>query len=218
MLVMMLCVVTHVHAADDGQIWRDRELYHAVRDNEPLARIKALVKRGARVEAMQKLYAGDDSALHYAAKGPRIELVHYLIEECLVNVNVKNDFGATPCHWAAEEDRDEAIYVLYQNCADVNAKNDAGDTPLHCACSFGSVHAVAALCAIGANVNAKNYAGYTPLHAACLSGSLDAVQALLAYRANTQETNNAGRTPAEIAQRKNHKAVVKFIEEYGKHS
>ena len=54
-------------------------------------------------------------------------MLHKEIAELLIangaDVNVKNDFGPTPLHWAADEGHKEIVELLIANGANVNAKS-----------------------------------------------------------------------------------------------
>ena len=77
------------------------------------------------------------------------------------NVNVKDEHGWTPLHYATSHI--EVAKVLIDNGANVNAENKYGTTPLHFA---GSTEVAKLLLDNGADVNARDGKGQTPLHKA----------------------------------------------------
>ena len=46
------------------------------------------------------------------------------------DINIRNVYGQTPLHFAADFGHQESMKILIQNGADVNAKDRAGNTPL----------------------------------------------------------------------------------------
>jgi ankyrin repeat protein len=76
------------------------------------------------------------------------------------DVNAKDNYGATPLHYAANKDMTE---LLLANKADVNARGNDGWTPLHEAAMSGHKDVVELLLADNADVNARNNKGETPL-------------------------------------------------------
>ena len=71
-----------------------------------------------------------------------------------VDVDLKNDNGWTPLHYAAYGGKKEIVELLIAKNANVNAKVD-GRTPLHYAALKGHKEIAELLIAKGADVNAK---------------------------------------------------------------
>lgn len=108
----------------------------------------------------------------------------------------------------------ETIQELVKHIADLNIQNEYGNTLCHHAIKNYRVDALEMFIKDGANPNTINIVECTPLHDACAYGSLNAVQALLKCGADTHVKNMWGKTPLEVARDKDHKAIVKLIEEY----
>ena len=72
-----------------------------------------------------------------------------------MDVNTKDEYGATSLHHAVEYGRNDVAELLIANGADVNGKTNDGLTALHAAILNGSNEIVKLLIDQGANVNTK---------------------------------------------------------------
>ena len=81
-----------------------------------------------------------------------------------VDVQTRSEYGATPLHWAATFNVDEAIIsVLVEAGADVHARTEGGWTPLHRAAAFNAnPDVITVLLKAGADLKAKDSSGKTP--------------------------------------------------------
>jgi ankyrin repeat protein len=65
-------------------------------------------------------------------KRRRITLIwynNYIVD--YIDVNARDNDGATPLHQAVSETNTHQTLKLLQNGADINARDNKGDTPLH---------------------------------------------------------------------------------------
>lgn len=147
-----------------------------------------LVKRG-----------GGKTLLHYAAKGGCEKITDALIGKW-ADVNVKDLYGNTPLHYAAEEGHVNTLRVLLEKEVEV-----------------------------GVDVDVKNRTyEYTPLHLAAQNGHLDIVNALIEKRAYTYATCDPETlsydtihwpgTPLDLAMRNGHWNVVNALVEKEKNN
>jgi len=90
-----------------------------------------------------------------------IEVLRFLIGKGM-KLNVKDDMGHTPLHYAVENQLNDAVEILLDNGAVVDARTEDGDTPLHIAVKYGFWKIALLLIEHGADVNAKNGKGLTP--------------------------------------------------------
>jgi len=80
-----------------------------------------------------------------------------------VDVDLKDESGRTPLHYAALRGHKEIAELLIAKGADVNAKDDNGRTPLYEAAFNGGKEIAELLIGKGADVNAMDDDGRTPL-------------------------------------------------------
>jgi len=155
-----------------------------------------------------------------AAEKGTVEQVRNFVEllggDC---VNVKNDFGFTPLHRAAENSNVDVLQYLVAQGANVNVKNLPGETPLHVAAGRNSnVDVLRYLVAQGANVNVKNLADQTPLHLAARSNSIDVLKYLISQGADVNARdcvnkfagdNSSSKTPLDYANTEEKKQILR---------
>ncbi|MDB4797386.1 ankyrin repeat domain-containing protein, partial [bacterium] len=139
----------------------------------------------ARLAALDKFYS--------AGKLGNIEAVKLGLEEG-ANVNVKDKWGQTLLHHAANEDRKEIVELLIAAGADVKAKDEDGVTPLHFTAANRRKEVAELLIVKGANVNAENDDGDTPVDWAIEYNQIEIVDFL---------RKNGAKTSAELKSSQN---------------
>jgi ankyrin repeat protein len=81
-------------------------------------------------------------------------------------LEVKDEEGCSPLHYAAIAGNKEVVEFLIGNNASIHTSDDAGYTPLHAAAMGGHREIIDLLISKGANVNAKDIAGGSVLDCA----------------------------------------------------
>lgn len=89
-----------------------------------------------------------------------------LLLEAGASVNLADNEGFTPLHWAAACGGTARVEALLCAGADVNASSFDGETPLHRAARFGRDDAVKCLLEAGADDTAQNKSFFIPLDVA----------------------------------------------------
>jgi len=160
-----------------------------------LTTIAAVVLVGCG-ESQQSAPAPKTKPIHDATQKGDIEGVKQHLAAG-ADVNVKDDSGLTPLHYAGGK---EIAEILIAEGADVNAKSDgSGVTPLHFAADRGHTEVVELLITAGADVNAKNTFSVTPLHSAASEGHKEVGELLIAEGADVNVTSILG-TPLDQAE------------------
>jgi ankyrin repeat protein len=170
---------------------------------EDVAGIKDLKELDRR----PKFHPGTTS-LHQAAEKGDLPRVKSLVQSNPRAVNVGDEFGITPLHFAAiNNHRDVVEYLLAQGGL-VNTRTHKGITPLYGACSEGRKEIAALLIAKGAVVNAATVEGATPLHAA---PTREVAELLIKHGAKVTALNKYGYTPLHIAALYGHTPVASYL-------
>ena len=139
-----------------------------------------------------------------AAGEGSVDDVRYFVEKKGINVNTRNNDGATPLNAATMRNSNLGVlnYLISQG-ADVNVRSNTATTPLFLAVispKSNKVETLECLIARGADVNVKDNQGRTPLHyAADKFSDIEALKCLIAHSADVNVKDNRGATPLHIA-------------------
>jgi len=85
-----------------------------------------------KCELASKKNAYGSTALHMAAANGHLDIMEYLINECMLTkkeLEIKNEEGNTPLHWAALNGFFEGVKLLMSSGASGNIKNNADKEP-----------------------------------------------------------------------------------------
>ena len=104
-----------------------------------------------------------------AANEGNLQKVTRMVEDGS-NVNITNDMGVTPLHFAAVRGHKEVAEFLISKGADVNSQTEFGQTPLFWAAMKGKCDVIELLISKGSNVDTKDHKDRTPLAWACYGG------------------------------------------------
>ena len=170
-------------------------------------------------------YKGD-TLLHSACNtvNININIIKYLIEECEMEINKKNNEGMTPFHyacWCSTEGKTDVRVLKYllDKGAKINDKDINDRNPLYCAMfnSFliddNNYDVVKFLLENGASTNTTfdHYIGCTLLDFVCTHGQLNIIELLYEHGVDFRSENSYGKTPYMIACENNHKHVMEYL-------
>ncbi len=153
---------------------------------------------------------GHTNKVHLAACKGDLNRVRAWIDQG-TDVNMKDEFGCTPLHWAVAADSPELVDLLIQRGADLNAKDASGFTPMM---SARNVPMLERLISKGADLRLKCGTledGRTVLHLASRDGRKDMAEFLVHKGIDVSIRANHGATPLHDAARCGHADVVTFL-------
>ncbi len=149
--------------------------------------------------------------IHDAAKNGDLEKIKVLLSTNPDLINLQDDFGATPLHWAGIRGHEKISLYLINNGANVNIKENHGAPPLHWAAHFDHTNVIRALVTKGGKVDEKNIMGRTALHVAARRGCLKVVKVLIKLNAAINAQTKQGQTALHIAAQYGHKDVYDYL-------
>jgi ankyrin repeat protein len=133
--------------------------------------------------------------LLFAIKYASCKNIIRLLIEHGAKVNIQDNKGQTPLHYANRYNLPHSVEILIQNGADVNTQDNEGQTPLHYATSYNQDHSVEILIQNRADVNIQDNEGQTPLHYATRYNQDHSAEILIQNGANIDIQDKIGRTP-----------------------
>jgi ankyrin repeat protein len=154
--------------------------------------VSRLLDQGAAVDARA---VDGTTALHWAVRAERIEVVHALLESG-ADASAADRYGVTPLYLAAENGNAAVIAALLDAGADAEGVAPIGETALMTAVRTGVVDAVALLLERGAEVDARDREfEQTALMLAVREAHPEVVALLLERGADVDARTRAGPTP-----------------------
>lgn len=173
------------------------------------ASIKRLADAGASVNFQTSTGC---TAAHFAASMGDVDTVRYLASIGATTIHKDCQTG-TLLHWAAHSGEIKAVgAMLYEFNIPVDTPDSHGGTALFTALFMKKSEIVQFLLENGANpqtIISEDQS--TPLHIAVEHAELEDVKMLLAFGGNPQAVNKEGETPIALAEKKNHKAMLREL-------
>lgn len=155
-----------------------------------------------------------EDIFHWCREGNAMQ-VRVWLDDTEHDMNLGDDHGFSPLHWASKEGNSKIVELLLLRGARVNATNRGDDTPLHLAAAHGHRDIVLMLLRQKADVNFTNEHGNSPLHYACFWGFSDIAEDLLHHGALVSIANKDGDTPLDKTRRNLAKTLHELAVEAG---
>jgi len=145
-----------------------------------------------------------------------------------VDINLADEFGYTPLHYACIQGRSDIVKYFLAKGADIEARSDAGVTPIYGSVQEGSLQCFDIMVYKGANIHAIGNRNETILHGAvCITPffyheKYEIVKAVLDYGVDPFAKLIDGQTALDVAKNNeydifhiNHlnKKIIKLLEE-----
>jgi len=92
-------------------------------ENADIKLAREMLAEGADSKAQNN---SGESALHLAVKSGNQKMVNYVLNDLLISTNVRDAFGRTPLHWAAQQGNVPIAEALLLAHANIEAKDDMG--------------------------------------------------------------------------------------------
>lgn len=208
---------------------------NSVRDGADIEAIRAheeLIARQARADAFLSLCAHRGNIEHvrsqmtdvniqgrrgytglYAACVARnYEVVHMLVREPAIRVDIRSMDGSTPLYYCCSYGLLDVAKLLLEHGAGIDATDNNGWTALYISCLNGVTNVVKFLLERGARCHLEvSNSGWRPLHAAAYSGDVGCVEALLSYGAEIDCQDRNNRTPLFVAAMAGQVAVISLL-------
>jgi glyoxylase-like metal-dependent hydrolase (beta-lactamase superfamily II) len=145
-----------------------------------------------------------------ATEGDLVQVKAWVLKDPSL-VNLKDDNGSTPLHWASRGVHLEILEYLVKNGANVNASDNDAVRPIHSLSYRGDTGAMEILIKEGADLDVKEINGMTPLMYAVYDGKDAAVNMLLKYGARLDARDESGLTVADIAKDQGHEKLAQYL-------
>ncbi|KAM6216105.1 transient receptor potential cation channel subfamily A member 1 [Rhynchocyon petersi] len=177
-------------------------------------RLQNFIKRKCQSRQYNHVNA---SPLHHAAAEGQVELMEMIVNDsCCDVVNVMDNFGNTPLHWAAEGNQVESTKFLLSRGANPNLRNSSMMAPLHIAVQSWHNEVVKVLTEHkSTNVNLEGENGNTSVVIACSKDNSEALQILFNKGAKTCIPNKWGCFPIHQAAFSGAKRCMEIILQFG---
>lgn len=113
----------------------DKSPLHIAASNDSEDLIKAMIKRGAKVNIEN---SSGQTPLHWAAWNNKVNAISLLLKNS-AKIDITDNDGTTPLMFAAKNNSKEAVILLLENGANKNKRNKKGKNAAYIATSSGFI-------------------------------------------------------------------------------
>ncbi|XP_046370254.2 ankyrin-2-like [Haliotis rufescens] len=155
---------------------------------------------------------GGNTILHAACRGGNVQIVKYVLNQNIVDVNSKEYSGLTPAMEAAVGGHKAVFYLLLEKRPDLSQPDDHDNNLLHMACEGGNVELVKYVLALNSvDINSRTEDGRTPAMIAASKGHKDMLKLLVNKGADLSLVNSHGEDVLHISLLCEDMEMVKYI-------
>eukprot|EP01090_Pellita_catalonica_P008768 TRINITY_DN19838_c0_g1_i1.p1 TRINITY_DN19838_c0_g1~~TRINITY_DN19838_c0_g1_i1.p1 ORF type:complete len:345 (-),score=41.12 TRINITY_DN19838_c0_g1_i1:124-1158(-) len=187
--------------------------------------LKRLVEQETAIKSLRPNQSGYIPAvgfgpLHYACSLGNLDILSYLLDLNICDVNARDKAGYTPLMWVIRAGFDAKktellIDALFDHGVALNAQNYAGETALKIAAELGQLRTVEMLLENSAWTQVCDLEGASPLHYASAQGHVKVAHMLLRYGAHINHVDNEGDSPLHWAVRESKANIVQLLVKSG---
>ena len=145
----------------------------------------------------RKMGARNDTILHRAALNRRIQMVEFLLEHEVPQI--EDGYGNYPLHCVALGGDKVIAQKLIDAGADLEASNNDLDKPLHLAASVGNIDVVCTFLDAGADLDSRGWMENTALHCAAEAAEMEVMKELVTRGHEVAVVNAKGEHPVHLA-------------------
>ena len=146
---------------------------------------------------------------------PDLELIKVILDNGLVDVNIKYYEGWSPLHLAVLMGNIALAEYLISVGADVNVKDNMGQSPLCVAVGRNNVALAELLISAGADVDVRDNKGRSPLCVAVWGGNIALVEYLISAGADVNSEDDNGKSPLYWAVERGNKETQALLKRHG---
>ena len=181
-LALTRLLLDHGASIDVQQRFGKTPLMAAIKKIQPVQELQVQVSR-----PMEKPWES-------TAQVQEHEDVARLLISSGANTNLRDSFGLTALHYAAEKGSSNMVELLISHGAEPTIADDCGMTALHRAAEKGHENTAKFLLAHNADVDALTFDGWTALHVAASEGHTNTVALLVDAGSNLDAIDHKGNT------------------------
>jgi len=164
------------------------------------SRVLSAIQHLINTKGPSVLDRNGNTPLVWAVINNKLNLIRFLVEQCLLPLNVQNFEGETALSISVTSGQYDTVKYLIERGANLNLSNCRCESPLHHAVVIGNLEITRLLVEEGSYVDAEDECGDTPLHFAVREDKTEIVEFLLSIGADANHENFDEETPKQLAE------------------
>lgn len=197
------CATTKTHHIPSPQ---QEEFFSAV-SNGNLDKVKEYIAANSEIKNTDE----SGMALMLASHNGHKDLVKFLLDSKITDINKQNIDGDTALIWATWKGHINVVQLLIEKGAKLDLKDDHGNTALMEAVREGHIEIAKLLISHKTNINAQNHHGSTPIMWAAYYHHANIAQLLIDNHADINIKNNDKKTALMIAKEREYQDIVNIF-------